>query len=47
MAGHEETQDLLPSEKEILSTGPARPPKISNSSGIKFPNLNDICKNSR
>lgn len=43
MAGHEETLDLFPSEKEILSTGPAKPPKISNSSGIKFPNLHVIC----
>jgi hypothetical protein len=42
MTKPEEAQDLRPSEKPILVSGPAKVPKVSCTSGIPFPNLNVI-----
>jgi hypothetical protein len=39
-------EELTPSDSPIISTGPARPPKISNSGGIPLPNLYLIMQDS-
>ena len=42
--GDEVQQELKPSEKDIIEGGPVRVPEASNTCGIHFPNLNEICK---